>query len=209
MFGGGEAGRSEARLIRAYTVAVIDTGLMVSRFCSTLLDLLCLGIMPMSSNEDSPNEECGAWLREKRMARQHQVPFMVRWVHDFLRLRQRRPAEAWRDSLEVFLEDLSEGRVPGWQVRQAGEAVRLYCGPFGGLGEDPSAGRFRSAAGRCSSASGPFRLRQVLPEMERLLVLRHYAPSTRRSYLHWAGRYVSFLGQRTRTCLPRARSRPS
>ena len=48
---------------------------------------------------------------------------------NYLRFRQRRPAEAWRDSLDVFLEDLSKGRVPGWQVRQAGEAVRLYCGP--------------------------------------------------------------------------------
>ena len=71
-----------------------------------------------------------AWLGGRRLASSSQIPFFLRWVDRFLRMSGRRPAEAWRDTLRVFLEDLAEGQTPDWQIRQAADAVTLYCSQF-------------------------------------------------------------------------------
>ena len=51
----------------------------------------------------------------------------LRW---FRRLSQSRAPEDWHDPLRVFLKDLGEGQTPDWQIRQAADAVSLYCGKF-------------------------------------------------------------------------------
>ena len=70
------------------------------------------------------------WLRERRVAPDHKVPHLARWVERFLRVRDSRPREVWQDTLVVLLEDLGEGQYEPWQVRQAADAVTLYCGQF-------------------------------------------------------------------------------
>jgi len=70
------------------------------------------------------------WLRQRRLAAAHQVGHFSRWVDRFLHLRASRPRESWQDTLTVFLEDLGDGQYEPWQVRQAGDAVTLYCGQF-------------------------------------------------------------------------------
>ena len=80
-----------------------------------------------------------AWLRDRRMGADHQRPHQVRWVIRFLRLRESRPREVWSDSLRVFLDDLGEANCPSWQIRQAADAVTLYCGGYCGLKETAAA----------------------------------------------------------------------
>ena len=48
---------------------------------------------------------CQEWLRQRRLAANHQVPHFARWVERFLRLRSSRPREVWQDTLRVLLED--------------------------------------------------------------------------------------------------------
>ena len=70
------------------------------------------------------------WLRMRRLASEHRLRFVVGWVERFLRLRSTRPPEDWQDTLPVFLDDLEDRRIESWQLRQAANAVSLYCGQF-------------------------------------------------------------------------------
>jgi len=72
----------------------------------------------------------GNWLWRRRMVPEQRIQHYEDWVGRFLRFRRARPAEAWHDTLRVFLEDLGEGQMDGWQIRQAAEAISLYCGQF-------------------------------------------------------------------------------
>ena len=130
------------------------------------------------------------WLRRKRLAPDHRIRYLVQWVGCFLGLSESRPNESWQDTLRVFLEDLGEGRTTDWQIRQAGDAVTLFCG------------QYLASCGSTSTTPPPLEgappnRMATLPEMLRLLELRHYAPRTQRSYLGWARRYLDYLGQRT------------
>jgi len=84
----------------------------------------------MGQDERAEMEEFAAWLGDRGMATEYQAPHFRRWVQRFLRLRSSRPKEVWQDTLKVFLDDLDEGNCKGWQVRQAADAVTLYCGRF-------------------------------------------------------------------------------
>ena len=172
---------------------------------------------------ESDLEAYGVWLREKRLTFDHKIPFFVGWVQRFLRLRSIRPAEVWRDTLRVFLEDLGEGRTRSWQLRQAADAVTLYCGQFCkrevtrvapvehtsgdpaqragspsmgqscGPGESGEAGVEPHPARERASAEA-LNPRQILDEMRQLMRLRHYASRTERSYLGWVRRFLGYVG---------------
>jgi hypothetical protein len=88
--------------------------------------------MGMKVSRDEPVELEGfqEWLRGRRLAPDFRVPYYARWVQRFLRLRASRPRETWRDTLTVFLEDLGEGQCEPWHLRQAADAVTLYCGQY-------------------------------------------------------------------------------
>ena len=98
-------------------------------------------------------DDFATWLRARRLARDHQIPHMVRWVERFLRLASSRPREeVWKDSLRVFLDNLHEGDMPDWQIRQAADSVSLYLGQF-----TPGAKHAlsRSASARCGTVTAP------------------------------------------------------
>ena len=170
------------------------------------------------------------WLRERRLASDHKVQFFVGWVERFLRLQSTRSAEAWQDTLRVFLEDLGEGRTQSWQLRQAADAVTLYCGQFcerevtrmapvrhatGGsskptgtpdTGQSGEASEWGEASGEPDSAgeravAEALDPTQILAEMRQLMRLRHYASRTERSYLGWIRRFFKYVG-RTGGCAP-------
>lgn len=71
-----------------------------------------------------------AWLLERRLATEQQVPIFEQWVGRFLRYQRDRPRQAWQDSLKTFLDDLDEGQLPAWRLRQAADAISLYFGQF-------------------------------------------------------------------------------
>jgi len=164
------------------------------------------------------------WLRQRRLVPEHKVRFFAGWVERFLRLQSIRPAEAWQDTLRVFLEDLGEGRIQSWQLRQAADAVTLYCGQFcerevtrvapvqhmsggslkstgkpytdpsGGASEFGEASGEPDAVGERAVAEG-LDPTQILAKMRQLMRLRHYASRTERSYLGWAQRFLKYVGK--------------
>ena len=134
------------------------------------------------------------WLRQRRLAPENRIPYLVCWVERFLRLSASRSREAWQDTLRVFLEDLGQGETPDWQIRQAADAVSLYCGQFQRV---PGVLTGMPPVIHTTLWDPPAALR----EMEDLLRLRHYSPRTQRSYLGWVRRYSQYLGRKRSTPL--------
>ncbi len=122
------------------------------------------------------------WLRARRLAPDNRAPYLVRWVERFQRLQSVRPAESWRDTLRVFLDDLAAGHTADWQIRQAAEAVTLYCGQFAETTQSATAPAPKPPAG------------QPVAAMRELLRLRHYSPRTVDCYTGWARRFLRYLG---------------
>ena len=84
----------------------------------------------MGAEAETNLEAFEQWVRVRRLAPEQRLRFFVGWVERFLRLRAARRREDWQDTLRVFLEDLSQGQAKSWQLRQAADAVTLYCGQF-------------------------------------------------------------------------------
>lgn len=87
-------------------------------------------VIDMAQKRETAFGEFGDWLRQRRLATENRIPFLIRWVQRFHRLSASRPNEAWHDTLRVFLEYLGQGETPDWQIRQAADAVNLYFGQF-------------------------------------------------------------------------------
>ena len=111
------------------------------------------------------------WLLQRQLAAEHYVGHFSRWVKRFLGLRASRPRETWQDTPTVFLEDLGDGRYKPWQVRQAGDAVTLYCGQFCEQMDTPATPKelTRTTGEACGrrSRSGPEEEREVAKGADR------------------------------------------
>lgn len=126
-----------------------------------------------------------AWLKQRNLVSEKRIPFVVDWVERFMRLRSSRPrSERWKDTLELFLQDLSAGQAADFQLRQAAEAVTLYFGQYRGLQDPPVSP---------SAPTSPLTPRKALEEMSRLMRLRHYSPRTEETYVGWARRFLAHL----------------
>jgi len=145
-----------------------------------------------------------------------------RGVERFLRLRSTRPAESWHDTLRAFLEDLGNGRTLSWQLRQAGDAVTLYCGQFceaqvtrttpvkhvltrhmmGHEALDVTHSATGPAFAERGDLGSDLTSSEMLTEMSRLMRLRHYARRTERTYLDWVLRFLEYVGQSSRAPSP-------
>ena len=139
----------------------------------------------VSSAEKTDLEAFVRWVRERRLAPENRMRFLVGWIERFLRLQAIRPREDWQDTLRVFLEDLGAGQTKSWQLRQAADAVTLYCGQFREV-DDTSVLPMQPTGVEQADPS------QILAEMRRLLELRHYSPRTNRTYLGWTRRFLQY-----------------
>ncbi len=88
--------------------------------------------------------------------------------------------------MRVFLRNLEEGQTAAWQIRQAADAVNLYCGQYRPPAKAPD-------PTEPSGTAAPDDAGAVLLPMEDLLRLRHYSPRTQRSYGEWTRRYFRYL----------------
>ena len=91
------------------------------------------------------------------------------------------------NAVSEFLEALeSDPHISDWQIRQAGDAIRLYYFHYRGL--KPV---HLQVAKTAESAPA------LLKETTRLLRMKHYSYSTERTYLHWIKRFLDY-GTQTR-----------
>lgn len=131
------------------------------------------------------------FLRDRGLAPPNQHPHLVRWVGEFLHFAREHGGYTFEQTLDLFLAQVG-GRVglKPWQVRQAGDAVRIYRYQYRGAGKD-------AELGPCAAPDEPVPSDDatLLARLREVLRLRHYARSTEKSYMEWSRRFLAYRRQ--------------
>jgi hypothetical protein len=129
------------------------------------------------------------FLISNKLAPEKHVPFLAIWASKFLAFNNRKRQQNVTQTVAEFLKSLeAKQNIKDWQIRQAGDAVRLYLNHFKGP-------RVLSAAqGAISPKGGLAEKQTLLSEMKRLIRLKHFAYNTELAYLDWVERFFAYLG---------------
>jgi hypothetical protein len=126
----------------------------------------------------------------KRNWRPRRTYFYALWTSKFFNFARKKQitSELYQENaVSEFLEALeSDPHISDWQIRQAGDAIRLYFFRYRGL----KPVHLRAVKAGDSAPS-------LLKETTRLLRMKHYSYSTERTYLHWIKRFLDY-GTQTR-----------
>jgi integron integrase len=148
------------------------------------------GILQMSAKGVLP--EFQEFLRTHKLAQEKHVLFLAVWVSKFLAFSNRKGHQDLGLTVAEFLKYLeSKEDIKDWQLRQAGEAVRLYLNHFKG-NEALSA-----AQGTPKRKAGLSDRTKLLAEMKRLIRLKHFAYNTEIAYLDWVERFFAYMSDTT------------
>lgn len=104
-------------------------------------------------------------LKTMEIVKESQIPFMVNWVKKYIRLGSPEEAE--------YADILYREGKEDWKIRQALDSVKLFRGAETGK------------MGKCS-------VNEPMKNMREKLTLRHYAASTKKTYLGWCSRYMEY-----------------
>ena len=132
--------------------------------------------------------EFQAFLLDKKLAPENHAFFHALWVSKFLSFANKKqiPPDQYRENAVIeFIEDLkSNPGMSAWQIRQAGDALRLYYFHYRGFKPDHV----------LKAKSADFAT-ELIQEAKRLIRLRHYSYSTERTYLQWIKRFLDYARQ--------------
>ena len=150
------------------------------------------GILQMTAKGVLP--EFQEFLLSNKLAPEKHVLFLAVWVSKFLAFSNRKGQQNISLTVKEFLSSLeAKEDIKDWQVRQAGEAVRLYLNHFKG----------DEVLNTAQGAPGPkVRLadrRKLLAEMKRLIRLKHFAYNTELAYLDWVERFFAYMRETTKS----------
>jgi integron integrase len=132
--------------------------------------------------------EFQAFLLDKKLAQEKNVFFYALWASKFLIYSNKKhvPPDQYQENAVIeFIESLkSNPAMSDWQIRQAGDAIRLYYFHYRGFKpKHLSAGK--------SADFAP----ELLTEAKRLIRLKHYSYSTEKTYLQWIKRFLDYVKQ--------------
>lgn len=132
--------------------------------------------------------EFQAFLLDKKLAQEKNAFFYALWASKFLIFSNRKqiPPDQYQENAVIeFIETMkSDSNVSDWQIRQAGDAIRLYYFHYRGLKPE------NLLAGK-SFDFAP----ELLAEAKRLIRLKHYSYSTEKTYLQWIKRFLDYAKQ--------------
>ncbi len=132
--------------------------------------------------------EFQAFLLAKKLASDKNAFFYALWVSKFFNFARKKqlPADAYQENAVIeFIETLKANpNCTEWQIRQAGDAIRLYYFHFRGLTSDHSL-----------PANAACFFPELLKESKRLIRLKHYSYSTEKTYLQWISRFFEYTSQ--------------
>lgn len=142
------------------------------------LQMIAKGVLP----------EFQEFLLSHKLAPEKHVLFLAVWVSKFLTFSNSKGQQDTGLTVSEFLNALEDREdIADWQVKQAGDAVRLYLNHFKG-NEVLSAAQGVSDL-KVSLADRP----KLLAEMKRLIRLKHFAYNTERAYLDWVERFFAYM----------------
>jgi integron integrase len=128
------------------------------------------------------------FLRSQKLAPEKHILFLAIWVSRFLAFSNRKGQQDIGLTVTEFLNSLeAREEIKDWQVRQAGEAVRLYLNHFKGSEVLGAAQGVPEPKGNLSDS------RKLLAEMKRLIRLKHFAYNTELAYLDWVERFFIYV----------------
>ncbi len=128
------------------------------------------------------------FLLSHKLAPEKHVLFLAIWASKFLAFSNRKGQQDIDLTVAEFLDSLkAKEDIHDWQVRQAGEAVRLYLSHFKGGEKLKALSGKERPEGRLSERP------KLLAEMKRLIRLKHFAYNTELSYLDWAERFFAYM----------------
>ena len=134
------------------------------------------------------------FLISHKLASEKNVIFLAVWVSKFLAFSNRQGKQDINLTVTEFLDSLEvKENIKDWQVRQAGEAVRLYLKHFKGC--EVLSDAQGTSGPKASLADRP----KLLSEMKRLIRLKHFAYNTELAYLDWAERFFTFVRETTKS----------
>ena len=132
--------------------------------------------------------EFQTFLLEKKMVPEKNVLFYALWASKYFNYARKKqiPAEGYQENAVVeFIETLkSDPNMSDWQIRQAGDAIRLYYFHYRGLKPN-----------NLSTVKSTDFTPELLEEAKRLIRLKHYSYSTERTYLQWIKRFLEHTKQ--------------
>jgi len=132
--------------------------------------------------------EFQAFLLDKKLAQEKNVFFYALWASKFLNYSNKKqiPPDQYQENAVIeFIETLkSNSAVSDWQIRQAGDAIRLYYFHYRGF--KPS----NLPAGQSAGFA-----QELLTEAKRLIRLKYYSYSTEKTYLQWIKRFLDYARQ--------------
>lgn len=128
------------------------------------------------------------FLLSHKLAPEKHVLFLAVWVSKFLAFSNRKGKQDIGLTVTEFLDSLAAKEdIKAWQVKQAGEAVRLYLNHF--KGNEVMGAAKGTSKPKASLADRP----KLLSEMKRLIRLKHFAYNTELAYLDWVGRFFAYM----------------
>ncbi len=130
------------------------------------------------------------FLKEKDLAPARQRPHLVRRVRQFLLFARDQKGFTFSQTRDLFLDTIKEeGGIQPWQIRQAADALLIYRYQYRRASDTSEVAVASDASIASDNGTLLSRLREVIR-------LRHYAPSTEKTYLHWTRRFL-YYRQRT------------
>ena len=132
--------------------------------------------------------EFQTFLLEKKMVPEKNVLFYALWASKYFNYARKKqiPAEGYQENAVIeFIESLkSDPNMSDWQIRQAGDAIRLYYFHYRGFKPN-----------NLSTVKSTDFTPELLEEAKRLIRLKHYSYSTERTYLQWIKRFLEHAKQ--------------
>jgi len=132
--------------------------------------------------------EFQTFLLEKKLVPDKHVFFYALWASKYFtyaRKKQINSDQFQENAVIEFIEFLkADSNISDWQIRQAGDAIRLYYFHFRGLRPD-----------NLSAIKAHDAIPELLKETQRLIRLKHYSYSTEKTYLQWIKRFLEYLQQ--------------
>ena len=127
-----------------------------------------------------------AYLLDKKLAPEKNVPFYALWVSRFLNYSRKNNLSALEyEEAAVFkyIESLTADRhILDWQLQQASDAIRLYYFHY-----------LKKTDERAAKAIVDESISGILNETKRLIRLKHYSKSTEKTYLQWIERFLNYV----------------
>jgi integron integrase len=132
--------------------------------------------------------EFQTFLLDKKLVQEKNVSFYALWASKFFNFTRKKQIDSSKyheTTVIEFIEALkSDPNMSDWQIRQAGDAIRLYYFHF--LGFKPNNLSVEKSNDFAS---------ELLKESKRIIRLKHYSYSTERTYLQWIGRFLEYAAK--------------